>query len=40
MCFSISLLSDYKNTNAITALQFFPASGNFTSGSILIYGVN
>ena len=31
---------NWKNTNAITALQFFPASGNFTSGSILIYGVN
>jgi hypothetical protein len=28
------------NTNAITSITFFPSSGNFTSGSALIYGVN
>jgi hypothetical protein len=30
----------YNQTGAITTLQFLPDSGNFTSGSILIYGVN
>ena len=29
----------YNQTGAITSLTFFPNSGNFTSGSILIYGV-
>jgi hypothetical protein len=29
----------YNQTSAITTLTFFPSSGNFTSGSILIYGV-
>lgn len=29
----------YNQTAAISTLTFFPASGNFTSGSILIYGV-
>ncbi len=27
-------------TTAITELNFFPSSGNFTSGTILLYGVN
>jgi len=29
----------YNQTGAITTLTFFPSSGNFSSGSILIYGV-
>jgi hypothetical protein len=30
----------YNQTSAITTLQFLPSSGNFTSGSVLIYGVS
>lgn len=30
----------WYNTNAITTITFLPANGNFTSGSILIYGVS
>jgi len=30
----------YNQTGAITTLTFFPKTGNFTSGSILIYGVS
>ena len=30
----------WDDTSAITTITFLPASGNFTSGSILIYGVN
>lgn len=29
----------YNQTSAITSLVFFPDSGNFTSGTILLYGV-
>jgi hypothetical protein len=29
----------YNQTGAITDLNFFPESGNFTSGTILLYGV-
>lgn len=29
----------YNQTSAITSLEFLPASGNFTSGTILLYGV-
>ena len=29
----------WNNTAAITRLDFFPGAGNFTSGSILLYGV-
>lgn len=29
----------YNQTGAITSLSFFPQSGNFTSGTILLYGV-
>jgi hypothetical protein len=29
----------YNQTSAITSLQFYNTSGNFTSGSILLYGV-
>jgi hypothetical protein len=29
----------YNQTGAITSLVFFPASGNFTSGTVLLYGV-
>jgi hypothetical protein len=29
----------YNQTSAITSLGFFPTSGNFTSGTILLYGV-
>ena len=29
----------FNSTSAITSLTFKPASGNFTSGSVLIYGV-
>lgn len=31
--------SVYNQTTAITSLVFFPASGNFTSGTLLLYGV-
>ena len=30
----------YNQTGAISSLTFIPQSGNFTSGSILLYGVN
>jgi hypothetical protein len=30
----------YNQTAAITSLEFLPGSGNFTSGTILLYGVN
>jgi hypothetical protein len=30
---------DYKGTDAITSLDLFPSSGNFTSGTALLYGV-
>jgi hypothetical protein len=30
----------YNQTSAITSLEFLPGSGNFTSGTILLYGVN
>jgi hypothetical protein len=30
----------YNQTSAITTLTFFPSSGNFTSGTVLIYGVS
>jgi hypothetical protein len=30
----------YNQTSAITSLNFLPSSGNFTSGTILLYGVN
>jgi hypothetical protein len=30
----------YNQTAAITSLDFFPNAGNFTSGTILLYGVN
>jgi hypothetical protein len=29
----------YNQTAAISSLSFFPGSGNFTSGTILLYGV-
>jgi len=29
----------YNQTTAITSLVFFPSSGNFTSGTLLLYGV-
>ena len=29
-----------NNTNAITSIQLFPDTGNFTSGSYILYGVN
>jgi hypothetical protein len=29
----------YNQTGAITSLDFFPSSGNFTSGTLLLYGV-
>lgn len=29
----------YNQTSAITSLQFLPGSGNFTSGTVLLYGV-
>ncbi len=29
----------YNQTGAISSLSFFPASGNFTSGTVLLYGV-
>jgi hypothetical protein len=29
----------YNQTTAITSLEFFPNGGNFTSGTILLYGV-
>jgi len=29
----------YNQTAAITSLKFYPSSGNFTSGTVLIYGV-
>jgi hypothetical protein len=29
----------YNQTTAITSLTFFPSSGNFTSGTLLLYGV-
>jgi len=29
----------YNQTVAITSLSFFPTTGNFTSGSVLLYGV-
>ena len=29
----------WNQTGAISELNFYPASGNFTSGSILLYGV-
>jgi hypothetical protein len=29
----------YNQTAAISSLNFFPSSGNFTSGEILVYGV-
>jgi hypothetical protein len=29
----------YNQTSAISSLEFFPSSGNFTSGTILLYGV-
>jgi hypothetical protein len=29
----------YNQTGAITSLQLFPDSGNFTSGTVLLYGV-
>jgi len=29
----------YNQTSAISSLDFFPSTGNFTSGSILLYGV-
>ena len=29
----------YNQTDAITSLTFFPSSGNFTSGTLLLYGV-
>jgi len=32
-------LSLYNQTTAITSLVFFPSSGNFTSGTLLLYGV-
>ena len=31
---------DYKGTNAITSLDLFPNTGNFTSGTALLYGVS
>ena len=34
-----SRLGLYNQTVAITSLEFFPQSGNFTSGTILLYGV-
>lgn len=30
----------YNQTGAITSLTFFPQNGNFTSGTVLIYGVS
>jgi hypothetical protein len=30
----------YNQTGAVTSLNFFPESGNFTSGTILLYGVS
>jgi hypothetical protein len=29
----------YNQTNAITSLKLFPSSGNFTSGTVYLYGV-
>jgi hypothetical protein len=29
----------YNQTSAITSLQFLPSNGNFTSGTVLLYGV-
>jgi len=29
----------YNQTSAITSLEFLPGSGNFTSGTVLLYGV-
>jgi hypothetical protein len=29
----------YNQTTAISSLEFFPSSGNFTSGELLLYGV-
>jgi hypothetical protein len=29
----------YKGTSAISSIDLFPASGNFTSGTVLLYGV-
>lgn len=29
----------YNQTSAVTSLELFPASGNFTSGTALLYGV-
>jgi hypothetical protein len=30
----------WKDTSAVSSLYFFPGSGNFTSGTILLYGVS
>ena len=35
-----SRLGAYNQTGAITSIQLFPNSGNFTSGTVLLYGVN
>lgn len=33
------LIGAYNQTSAISSITFFPSSGNFTSGSVLLYGV-
>ena len=30
----------YNQTGAITEMNFFPGSGNWTSGTVYVYGVN
>lgn len=36
---SASSINTWDSTNAITSIQLFMSSGNFTSGTVLLYGV-
>jgi hypothetical protein len=35
-----SFINVYNQTAAITAINFYPSSGTFTGGTVLLYGVN